>query len=180
VIKRTNFKYEVNEFSWDSTGKYFFLTTGQLSGMGTVEVLEFTAKGLHHLKSIPAHTGHCYCLDIDPNGKFLAVGGADTMVSVWDLDELICVQTFDRLEWPLRSVSFSHDGRFVAGASEDLHIDIGDVTTGEQAYRVDTKAAMNALCWHPNKLALAFAGDTPEGRGGGRSSEREGVIKILY
>lgn len=36
-----------------------------------------------------------------------------------------------RLEWPVRTLSFSHDGKMLASASEDLVIDIGHVDTGK-------------------------------------------------
>ena len=35
-----------------------------------------------------------------------------------------------RLEWPVRTLSFSHDGQLLASASEDLVIDIAHVETG--------------------------------------------------
>jgi len=35
-----------------------------------------------------------------------------------------------RLDWPVRTLSFSYDGRMLASASEDLVIDIADVDTG--------------------------------------------------
>lgn len=31
--------------------------------------------------------------------RYLAVGGADAIVSLWDLNEWICVRTFDRQEY---------------------------------------------------------------------------------
>ena len=37
-----------------------------------------------------------------------------------------------RLDWPVRTISFSHDGRMLASASEDLLIDIADVETGRK------------------------------------------------
>ena len=44
----------------------------------------------------------------------------------------MCVLLCDvRLEWPVRAVSFSYDGKLLASASEDLFIDIADVETGE-------------------------------------------------
>jgi THO complex subunit 3 len=36
-----------------------------------------------------------------------------------------------RLEWPVRALSFSHDGKMLASASEDLVIDIAEVESGE-------------------------------------------------
>ena len=35
-----------------------------------------------------------------------------------------------RLDWPVRTLSFSHDGLLLASASEDLIIDIAEVETG--------------------------------------------------
>ena len=35
-----------------------------------------------------------------------------------------------RLEWPVRTLSFSHDGKMLASASEDLIIDIAEVESG--------------------------------------------------
>ena len=35
-----------------------------------------------------------------------------------------------RLDWPVRTMSFSHDGKMLAAASEDLVIDISEVDTG--------------------------------------------------
>ena len=36
-----------------------------------------------------------------------------------------------RLDWPVRTLSFSHDGQLLASASEDLIIDIAEVETGQ-------------------------------------------------
>lgn len=36
-----------------------------------------------------------------------------------------------RLDWPVRTLSFSHDGRMLASASEDHFIDIAEVETGQ-------------------------------------------------
>ena len=58
------------------------------------------------------------------------MGSADALVSLWDVNELACLHTSSRLDWPIRSVSFSFDGKLLASASEDLFIDIGHVQTG--------------------------------------------------
>ena len=69
--------------------------------------------------------------------RYLAVGGADAIISLWDLKEWICIRTFDRQElgnpviqvannysWPIRTLSFSYDGVYLASGSEDSAIDI--------------------------------------------------------
>lgn len=37
IIKNSKFLFEVNEISWDTTGSFFFLTTGN----GTIEVMRY-------------------------------------------------------------------------------------------------------------------------------------------
>ena len=36
-------------------------------------------------------------------GRYFATGSADALVSVWDANELACIKTFSRLEWPVRT-----------------------------------------------------------------------------
>jgi len=38
--------------------------------------------------------------------------------------EFICVRTLSKLEWPVRTISFSHNGQYLASGSEDLVLDI--------------------------------------------------------
>lgn len=87
------------------------------------------------------------------------MGGADAVVTIWSLPELVCVCTLPRLEWPVRTISFSHDGRFIASASEDAFIDIADVKTGAQVAAIPSKIAMHSIAWHPTQHFLAFSGD---------------------
>lgn len=171
VIKTTKFPFEVNEIEWDKSGKIFYLTTG----LGTVEVLSFPK--MHTLHTLQAHTAGCYCITFDPIGKHFAVGSADALVSLWDLSESCCVRTFPRLTWPVRTVSFSHDGAYLASASEDMCIDIAEVSTGACAHRIPTRAAMNSVAWSPAAYVLAYAGDDKADEGD-RYAPREGVIRI--
>jgi THO complex subunit 3 len=178
AVKRTKFGYEVNEFQWSKNGDHFLLSTGQGNGSGTVELMRFAADhALKPLRTIFAHTAQCYCLETDPSDKYLAVGSADALVSLWDLEELICIRTFDRLEWPVRTLSFSYDSAYLASASEDNFIDIANVQTGEQVYSQPVKDAMNSVAWHPSAHILAYAGDPPTNKRD--RQEREGEILLL-
>ena len=40
-----------------------------------------------------------FTLDVYILIRYFATGSADALVSLWDLDELVCVRTFSRLEW---------------------------------------------------------------------------------
>jgi THO complex subunit 3 len=102
---------EVNEIAWNNSGNLFFLTTGN----GTVEVFDYAGGGpappYEKLWSLTAHTQNCYCLEFDPKDKYFAVGSADALISLWDLATMTCVRTVDRLDWPVRTLGFSADGR---------------------------------------------------------------------
>ncbi|EFJ07957.1 hypothetical protein SELMODRAFT_185709 [Selaginella moellendorffii] len=160
-LQKRKFAYEVNEIAWNSTGELFFLTTGN----GTVEVLSYPS--LQTLQTLIGHTAGCYCIAIDPTGRqvccskflYFAVGSADALVSLWDASEMLCVRTFTKLEWPVRTISISHDGQYLASASEDLFIGIAEVETGRSVHQIPCRAAMNSVEWNPKYNLLAFAAD---------------------
>lgn len=79
------------------------------------------------MHTVSAHTANCYCIEFSPDGDKFALGSADALVSIWDVKELVCEVTCARLEWPVRTLSFSFDGRYIASASEDPIIDIAEV-----------------------------------------------------
>jgi THO complex subunit 3 len=62
----------------------------------------------------------------------------------------------------VRTISFSHDGRLLASASEDLIIDIGDTETGEKIADIAVDAATFTVAWHPKQYLLAYACDDKE------------------
>ncbi|XP_014214100.1 THO complex subunit 3 [Copidosoma floridanum] len=147
------FNFEVNEISWNKDSDTFYLTNGQ----GCVHILNYPSLELLHV--IKAHPGTCICIEFDPTGKYFATGSADALVSLWDADELCCLRTFSRLDWPVRTISFSHDGKLLAAASEDLIIDIGEVETGEKVTDIPVEAATFTVAWHPKQYFLAYACD---------------------
>ncbi|XP_052681797.1 THO complex subunit 3-like [Crassostrea angulata] len=77
--------------------------------------------------TLNVHTASCICIEFDPKGKYFATGSADALVSIWDVKELACIRTLSRLEWPVRTLSFSHDGKMLASAPEDLIINIAEI-----------------------------------------------------
>ena len=174
VIKTIKFPTEVNEMAWEATGRLLFLTTGS----GTVEIYRYDEllKGadVPAAHTLYANTANCYCIEFDPKGEHFACGGADAMVSVWSVKELACVRTCARLEWPVRTLSFSYDGQYLASGSEDPLIDVASVATGEQAHAIPTSAPMNSVSWHPSKLLLAYVGDDKD-----RQGRDEGSVRIF-
>nr|CAD1831449.1 unnamed protein product [Ananas comosus var. bracteatus] len=167
-IHRLKFNYEINEIAWNKTGDLFFITTGN----GTVEVLAYPSLKLRH--NLMAHTAGCYCIAMDPLGRYFAVGSADSLVSLWNVKEMLCIKTFTKLEWPVRTVSFNYTGEYIASASEDPVIDIANVQTGRSVHQIPSKAAMNSVEWNPKYNLLAYAGDDKN-----KYQADEGVFRIF-
>ncbi|KAK1297429.1 hypothetical protein QJS10_CPB15g01232 [Acorus calamus] len=142
-LHRRKFNYEVNELAWNTTGELFFLTTGN----GTIEVLAYPSLKLLH--TLMGHTAGCYCIAIDPTGRYFAVGSADSLVSLWDLKEMLCVRTFAKL-----SKSY--------------------VDTGRTVHQIPSTAAMNSVEWNPKYNLLAYAGDDKN-----KYQADEGVFRIF-
>jgi THO complex subunit 3 len=118
--------------------------------------------------TLHAHTSSCNALSLSPSGEYLAVGGGDALVSLWDTQEWLCVRTLEVVQGPVRSVDFSFDGSYVvAGADEgDKKLQIAHVETGETVHTVELSHFASQVAWHPCRYALAY------------SAEREG-LKII-
>lgn len=140
-------------------GSQFFITTGN----GTILVHNGEDLQLKQFQ-LQAHTANCYCIDFDPSGNYFAVGSADALISLWMVDrnghEPLCYDTISRLDWPIRTLSFSFDGLYLAAGSEDKFIDISrPIISDELVFKLSCQVPTNSISWHPNQHWLAYAGD---------------------
>lgn len=131
IFREFNNEGEANEIGWDLHGSHFIITTG----LGSVKMLDWPS--LQPVHTMQAHTASVYCFEVDPRGRYMALGAADAIVSIWDTEDLVCVRTITSLEWPVRSLSFAYDGEILAAGSEDRFIDIvGRTCTGLRPQRI--------------------------------------------
>ena len=72
---------------------------------------------------------------------------------------MACLRTFNRLEWPVRAISFSYDGKLLASASEDTVIDVAHVETGQKVTDISVSSPTFTIAWHPKRYLLAYACD---------------------
>ena len=59
-----------------------------------------------------------------PNGKYIASGGVDTTVQVWDATTGTRINSFTGHSKAVESVSWSPDSRYVASASDDKTVQV--------------------------------------------------------
>jgi THO complex subunit 3 len=168
--KVVKFHYSINHLAWHKDSpNHIYLATGT----GGVEIFnwpEFKA-----IKQIEAHTSPAFCVEFSPNGNYFAVGSADSLVSLWDKNDHVCLRTFGNLTAAVKSISFSHDNQLIAtGGSEDNFIDISHLESGENVHTIQNNSPINCVAWHPKKLLLAYTGKEKD-----KHDRDTGCIKVL-
>lgn len=171
VALARKFSYEVNQVRWNVSGDLLFMAATQSRSKGVIQLFKFeggtngeTPPVLTYCREMKGHTSDCYAVDVDPTGRYLASGSADALVCIWDARDFACKRTISRMEWPVQTINFSYDGKYLVSGSEDLHIDIADANTGDLVWRQGTKGMTFAATWHPKAHLLAYSSDAAPGR----------------
>lgn len=100
-------------FTHSSQPRTLLVTTGD----GSVRLLDYPSLTTVH--ALHAHTSACFCLELSPTGRYLAVGGSDALISLWDTTEWVCRRTLAGMVGAVKQVSFSWDGSYVVGGSDE-------------------------------------------------------------
>jgi len=99
-------------------------------------------------------------LALSPTGRYLATGGSDALITLWDTEDWVCRRTLGAMVGSVRSVGFSWDGAYVVGGSDEGNgLEIAHVETGEYVCRVETSAPPLCVAWHPSRYWVAYSGD---------------------
>jgi len=137
-------------FSW--SGAELFLTGGD----GTVKIFDYPSMELLH--SLKANSSSCYSLELSSDGRYLAVGGTDALVTLWDTWDWYCKRSLGKMTGPIRTVSFSWDsGYLVAGSEDDVSLEIAHVDTGDYIHAIETGAPAPLVQWSPRDYSLAYS-----------------------
>ncbi|KAK5023832.1 hypothetical protein LTS07_008957 [Exophiala sideris] len=135
-------------------------------GDGSVQILDYPSFQILH--SISAHTSSCTAISYCPNGKYVAVGGSDAMISLWDTTDWVCRRTVSNTSsGAIKGLSWSWDGRYVVGASEEMGSGGGEgISSGLEIYHAETgdvvhtiptgSSGIPAVEWHPSRYWLAY------------------------
>ncbi|GAM24368.1 hypothetical protein SAMD00019534_075430 [Acytostelium subglobosum LB1] len=171
IIRTNKYQQEINEIIWDTTGQLFFMTTG--TGLLDVMLWHPDSKKYTPLHTINGHTANLYTIEMDPLGRYFAIGSADSVVSLWDINEMYCLRSFTKLNAPVRTMGFSSDGQFLAYSSEEPFIEIGHVESGQSIFQIPVETGLNSIAWHPSEPLIAFASDDKD------QTKDAGTIKIF-
>ncbi|OQE43242.1 hypothetical protein PENCOP_c003G04506 [Penicillium coprophilum] len=169
-------------FSWcmstpERSEQHIFVTTGE----GKVKIMSYPSFDIMH--TLNAHTSACLSIALAPTGRYLAIGGSDALISLWDTTDWICRRTLSSENGgAIRGVSWSFDGRYIVGACDELGcggngLEIFHAESGDKVYTIPTagiNAGVSAVAWHPSRYWLAYSTTTD-----GPGSSSAGGLKIV-
>jgi WD40 repeat protein/tRNA A-37 threonylcarbamoyl transferase component Bud32 len=109
------------------------------------------------------HSDYVYALAWSPDGKYIASGGKDKRVQVWDAvsrQQFFIGTGHDELIWV---VAWSPDGKYIASGSWDHTVRVWNISAKNTAliYRGHT-ARLLALAWSPDGKYIASASGESE------------------
>ncbi|PHH59762.1 hypothetical protein CDD81_2600 [Ophiocordyceps australis] len=104
------------------------------------------------------HTSSCLAVEMQPTARYVATGGSDSIISLWDLTDLICQRTISGLAGAVKTISFTFDGSYVVGGSDEGNgLDVWHVETGEHVHTFKTAGSCPVVAWAPNRYWLAYS-----------------------
>lgn len=135
-------------------------------GDGTVKIFDYPSFDVLH--TISSHTSSCSSIVFSPLGNYVAVGGSDAMIALWDTYDWVCKRTMSNANsGKVSGLSWSWDGRYITSSCEDVGggggegksegFEIYHAESGDVVYTVPTKTnSVPAVSWHPRSYALAY------------------------
>ncbi|HHH19310.1 MAG TPA: hypothetical protein ENK86_02190 [Campylobacterales bacterium] len=100
----------------------------------TITVYNLDLQPIHKLNS---KNDEIQAIDISHDGNYLACGGDDGYIEVWDLNTYQLIQRMQSNSDDVLSIAFSSDSTKVASGGEAKVIDIWNVRAGEQIARLE-------------------------------------------
>ncbi|KAL9088779.1 MAG: hypothetical protein Q9159_002890 [Coniocarpon cinnabarinum] len=169
VVESQQWDAQIYAPSFSNNGQYLLLPCGN----GRLQILSYP--DLTVQKTVHAHPSAVTRAISDPRGRHVATVGADSLVSLWDVQDWSCKQTYPGLlTGPGRSLSFSFDGAYLVAGDDNggqgfEGVGVVHVEDGEEVCRIECRGegrrAVTEVAWHPGRYWVAFGGGR-EGEGG--------------
>lgn len=98
-----------NQIAFCWSGERIFVTTSE----GKIRILSYpefepilrVPYGEQEEFQLTGHTSSCLTAELQPIGRYLATGGADSIIALWDTQEWICQRTIVSMVGSVKSIS---------------------------------------------------------------------------
>lgn len=101
-------------------------------------------------------------LAFSPDGKYLASGGSDRTIRIWDVNTGQEVKRFTQ-DGAVNTVTFSPDGKFIAGGAEQI-INVWKVETGTEVARMKVNTGPISMIVYSKDGQYLVSGDSKNAR----------------
>ncbi len=85
-------RYQIDQATFNHTGELIYLS----GGSGSISILDYPS--MEYLDRVMGHTKACLSIGVDGRGRYIASGGSDALVNIWDIQDWICVRTIANAE----------------------------------------------------------------------------------
>ncbi|QPG99317.1 hypothetical protein C2857_001463 [Epichloe festucae Fl1] len=142
---------QTNQIAFCYSGTKIFVTTSE----GRIRILSYpdfqpvlTMRGGDEEQQrrefmLNGHTSSCLTAEVQPTARYLATGGSDSIIALWDTTDWICQRTLTKMTGAVRSISFTFDGSYIVGGSDEGNgLEVSHVETGEHVHTFKTAVSM--------------------------------------
>jgi len=111
------------------------------------------------LKTLPGHSGDVYSIAFFPAGKYLASGGEDDAIKIWDVKTGECLRTIKTSSGNVRAFSISPGGKLIASGQYDSTVKIWSAGTGDLLRTLEGHEQMiRSVAFSPDGSVIASGG----------------------
>lgn len=101
---------QTNQIAFCYSGTKIFVTTSEgririLSYPDFQPVLNMRGGDEEREFMLNGHTSSCLTAEVQPTARYLATGGSDSIIALWDTTDWICQRTLTKMTGAVRSIS---------------------------------------------------------------------------
>ncbi|MFN2198499.1 MAG: eIF2A-related protein, partial [Anaerolineales bacterium] len=150
-VQRLSYPGSVNAVAWSPDGSQF-----AVASVGTI-FLQDASSG-EQIKTLTGHTGDVTALAWSASGRYLASGGQDRSVRIWDVVSGETIQTLSGLSGAVRSVGWSPDESRLVTADREYTVTIWNVQDGQEILRlIGHSDLVNSAVYSPDGETILTA-----------------------
>ncbi len=102
------------------------------------------------------HSSRVNCIALAPDGRWLASGGADSVVKIWDIESGLELRALSGHAGWIKSLAISDNGEWIASGSNDRTIRIWNVASGSLVKTLSAHGGpVETVAFSPNTRILA-------------------------